>query len=120
MCYHLIYEPLNSTTHYFAPPILFTLCASAVQLHFSSFLCVFAIQRITPAYPPNLHQRRTRGSISRILRHFSGFSRASTLHFVSIQRFLPYFPPDISAENVQFLQQLQHLQHAYLEPKANR
>jgi len=35
---------------------------------------------------------------------FSGISRASTLHFLSIQRLAPSLPPSISAAKMQIVQ----------------
>jgi len=53
---------------------------------------------------PTFATRRTYGNYPLQLRHFSGLSRASRHAKMLIQRFLPRFPPDISAEVMQFVQ----------------
>jgi hypothetical protein len=59
-------------------------------------------------------QRRTYGSISLHLCHFSDISRASRHTKVSIQRIYLCFPPAISAGNLQKLQLFVQILHFVL------
>jgi hypothetical protein len=56
-------------------------------------------------------RRRYQPSLSLYLCHFSGMSQVSRRHKMSFRRRLPSHPPAVSAENMQFVQQLQHLPH---------
>jgi len=47
------------------------------------------------------------GGISRAIRHFSAISRATHRHKMPIRRLTPSHPPAISAEVLQFVQQMQ-------------
>jgi hypothetical protein len=63
-------------------------------------------RRIAPTHPLQWHNSDKAADIRELLAALSGISRAITLHFVSIQRFLPCFPPAISAEVLHNLQQM--------------
>ena len=83
----------------FSLHFLFFLCAFVVQLHL-----VLHFRRIAPVHPlqqhNNMHAADTREQSAAL----SGISRASTLHFVPIQRLTPSLPPAISADKMQIVQ----------------
>jgi hypothetical protein len=71
------------------------------------FAFVLHFRWIAPVHPLQRHDTDDAADIRELLAALSGISRASRLHFVSIQRFLPCFLPAISAGNLHKLQILQ-------------
>jgi hypothetical protein len=87
------------------------LCVLApLRLCVKFFVLAFAFSadysRLSAATTPESATRRTHGSQSLHLCHFSGLGRASRVAKMSIQRMLTGFPPLISAEFMQFVQQM--------------
>jgi hypothetical protein len=76
-------------------------CVSVLKIFFArSAEC----SRPTAAAAPQMAQRRIHATNPLHLCHFSDISRANRHAKMSIQRFLPCFPPVISAALMQFLQ----------------
>ncbi|MBI1280462.1 MAG: hypothetical protein GC179_20235 [Anaerolineaceae bacterium] len=71
--------------------------------------------RLSAATTSQIAQRWHHGSNPLHLRHFSAISRTNRRHKMSIQRLLSRFPPDNSAEVMQFLQHI--LQNYLIYPK---
>jgi hypothetical protein len=85
---------------------LFFLCAFVVK---NAFVFAFsaAFSLTSAATAPTFATRRPYGNHLLQLRQFSGSSRANRGTKLSIQRFLPCFPPVISADGLQIVQNLQ-------------
>jgi hypothetical protein len=67
------------------------------------------LQRIAPLHPLQRHGTDDAADTRERNAALSGISRASSHHKMSIQRFLPCFPPIISAGNLQILHNLRIL-----------
>ena len=82
------------STFLLAPLLLCALALSISLLHF---------RRIAPSQPLQRHNTDDAADIREPIAALSGINRATTLHFVSIQRLHTGFPPVISAEVLQNL-----------------
>ena len=88
------------------------LCVLAVKssLYVLFFLCVFVINRIafvsafSADHSLSSAESTSAADIREPVASLSGFSRASTLHFVPFQRIQPSDPFAIAAVNMQFVQ----------------
>jgi hypothetical protein len=94
---------------YFFAPLLPFVCAQLPVDCVKFFVFVLYFRRIAPIHPLRRHCQLCSGGYAGAFRCTGGISRANRQSFVSIQRFLPCFPPVISAGNLHKLQFMQLL-----------